>query len=312
MLENYRVQVFRAVAEQASFRRAAEQLHISQPSVSQHVQLLEEELGTRLLERTSTGVQLTAAGDLLLNYARHSSRLSQQLLAELTSSEGQPGGALHLAASTTVAQYLLPQMLAGFRHDNPRIALSARSGNTQQVTEWVLAAQAGLGLIEGPPASKEIKVEPFLDDRLTVIVPRSHPWAGHASRPVSLDQFRKAAFLLREPGSGTRRVIEQALRRAGLRINQLAIAMELDSTGAIVAAVEAGLGVGIVSGLAIRKELRLGTIATVNVTGLEMKRAYSLIRKRGPVEAGPAAIFREYALGHATALSGNRARKSHR
>lgn len=297
MLENYRVQVFRAVAEQASFRRAAEQLHISQPSVSQHVQLLEEELGTRLLERTSTGVLLTPAGERLLNYAHRSSRMSQQLLTELATLEGQPGGTLHLAASTTVAQYLLPRMLAGFRKDHPRIALTARSGNTQQVTDWLLAAEVDLGLIEGPPTSKEVKVEPFLDDRLTVIVPRKHPWANHTiSRSVSLEQLKKASFLLREPGSGTRRVMEQALRRAGLRIHQLSIAMELDSTGAIVSAVEAGLGVGIVSEFAIQKELRLGTITAVNVTGLVMKRAFSIVRKRGPVEAGPVTAFRQFAL----------------
>lgn len=294
MLENYRVQVFRAVAEQASFRRAAEQLHISQPSVSQHVQLLEEELGTRLLERTSTGVRLTSAGELLLNYARRSSRMSQQLLGEITQQEGQPAGNLRLAASTTVAQYLLPRMLAGFLQEHPRIALSVRSGNTQQVTDWLLASEIDLGLIEGPPASKEVKVEPFLDDRLTPIVPRKHPWAN--TRTVSLEQLKQASFLLREPGSGTRRVMEQALRRAGLRMNQLTIAMELDSTGAIVAAAEAGLGVGIVSELAIQKELRLGTIAAVSVPGLIMKRSFSLIRKRGPVEAGPSTLFRQFAL----------------
>jgi DNA-binding transcriptional LysR family regulator len=300
MLENYRVQVFRAVAEQASFRRAAEQLHISQPSVSQHIQLLEEELGTRLLDRTSTGVRITPAGEQLLSYARRAARMSQQLLAGLAGQEGQPGGTLRLAASTTVAQYLLPRMLAGFRKENPRIQLSARSGNTQQVTGWVLAPEVDLGLIEGPPASKEVKVEPFLDDRLTLIVPRKHPWASpRISGAITLEQLKEASFLLREPGSGTRRVMEQALRRAGLRINQLSIAMELDSTGAIVAAVEAGLGVGIVSELAIQKELRLGTVAAVSVTGLGMTRAFSLIRRRGPVEAGPVTAFREFALHHA-------------
>lgn len=294
MLENYRVQVFRAVAEQASFRRAAEQLHISQPSVSQHVHLLEEELSTRLLDRTSTGVKLTPAGDILLNYARRASRMSQQLLDELTGLDAQPAGTLRLAASTTVAQYLLPRMLAGFRKDHPRIMLTVRSGNTQQVTDWLLASEIDLGLIEGPPASKEVKVEPFLDDLLTLIVPRKDPWAR--ASVISLDQLKQASFLIREPGSGTRRVMEQALRRAGLRMNQLNVAMELDSTGAIVSAVEAGLGVGIVSELAIQKELRLGTLATVSVQGLEMKRVFSLIRRRGPIEAGPAATFREFAL----------------
>src|ERR1700733_586718 len=134
MLENYRVQVFRAVAEQASFRRAAEQLHISQPSVSQHVQLLEDELGMRLLDRTSTGIHVTPAGEVLLSFARRSSRLSQQVLAALARLEGQPGGELKLAASTTVAQYLLPRILGRFLKENPRIRLTLRSGTSEEAS----------------------------------------------------------------------------------------------------------------------------------------------------------------------------------
>ena len=296
MLENYRVQVFRAVAEQASFRRAAEQLRISQPSVSQHVQLLEEELGVRLLNRGSAGIQITAAGQVLLNFARQSSRLSQKTLAALARLEGQPGGKLKLAASTTLAQYLLPRILGSFLKDNPRVQLTFKSGNTEQVTNWVLQGEADLGLIEGPPAQKEVAVEHFLDDRLPLIVPRGHNWAA---KQIQLEALKCTPLLMREQGSGTRRVVEQALRRAGLRLGQLKIAMELDSTEAIVSGVEAGLGVGFVSEWAIRKELRLGTLATAQVAGLEIRRAFSLIHPAGPVAAGPIAAFRNFALSQA-------------
>jgi DNA-binding transcriptional LysR family regulator len=299
MLENYRVQVFRAVAEQASFRRAAEQLHLSQPSVSQHVQLLEEELGVRLLDRgNSSGsqIQVTPAGALLLDFARRAAKLSAQTLTALAKLEGQPGGELKLAASTTVAQYLLPRILGSFLKDNPRIRLTVKSGNTEAVTSWVANGEADLGLIEGPPTRKEVAVEHFLDDRLLLIVPRGHPWAR---KVVPLTGLASVPLLMREQGSGTRRVIEQALRKAGLRLNQLQIAMELDSTEAIVSGVEAGLGVGFVSEWAIRKELRLGTLATAQITGLEIRRAFSLIRPAGPVASGAVAAFRSFALGQA-------------
>jgi DNA-binding transcriptional LysR family regulator len=294
MLENYRVQVFRAVAEEKSFRRAAEKLYISQPSVSQHVQLLEEELGIRLLDRASTGIRLTPAGVLLLNFARQASRQSQRVMAQLAGLEGQSGGTLKLAASTTVAQYLLPHMLGLFLKQNPRIELTVKSGNTERVTGWVVTGDADLGLIEGPPTQKEVAVEPFLEDRLLLIVPRGHAWATAPS--VSLTMLSTERILMREPGSGTRHVIEEALRRAGLRLNQLQLAMELDSTEAIVSGVEAGLGVGFVSELAIRKEIRLKTLATVAVQGLEIRRAFSLIRPIGPVAQGAAAAFRSFAL----------------
>jgi len=298
MLENYRVQVFRAVAEQASFRRAAEQLHISQPSVSQHVQLLEDELGIRLLDRTSTGIRITPAGELVLHFARRSSKLSQQVLSALARLEGQPGGELKLAASTTVAQYLLPRILGRFLKENPRVRLTLRSGNSEQVSGWVLHGEAELGLIEGPSAHKELSKEHFLDDRLQLIVPRGHAWA---TQQVPLAALATAPLLMREQGSGTRRVIEQALRRAGLRLNQLQIAMDLDSTEAIVSGVEAGLGVGFVSEWAIRKELRLGTLAIAQIAGLDIRRAFSMIRRAGPVPAGAVAAFRSFALSQAAA-----------
>jgi DNA-binding transcriptional LysR family regulator len=296
MLENYRVQVFRAVAELLSFRRAAERLHISQPSVSQHVQLLEEELGLRLFDRGSTGIRLTPAGEVLLRFAGQSSRLSQQAIAQLAALEGTAGGQLKLAASTTIAQYVLPRILSPFLKQNPRVELSVKSGNTAEVTEWVAGELAHLGLIEGPPTRRELLVEHFLDDRIELIVPRTHPWAQPAAQPIPLVSLATVPMLTREEGSGTRRVIEDALGSAGLRPNQLRILMQLDSTEAIVSGVEAGLGIGFVSELAIRKELRLRTLARVPVAGLEIRRAFSLIRPAGPVAAGPAAAFRSFAL----------------
>jgi len=295
MLENYRVQVFRAVAEFGSFRRAAEQLHISQPSVSQHVQLLEDELGVRLLERAAAGVHITAAGEILLTFARRSAKLSQQVLTALARLEGQPGGQLRLAASTTVAQYLLPRILGPFLKENPRIELSVKSGNTEQVTSWVIESSADLGLIEVPANSNAVAVERFAEDRILLAVPRSHPWAG---MKIAAAALTSAPMLMRERGSGTRRVIELAIKRAGLRLGQLHIAMELDSTEAIVSGIEAGLGVGFVSEWAIRKALKLGTLATANIAGMTIQRAFSLIRNVGPVPAGAVAAFRSYALGN--------------
>jgi DNA-binding transcriptional LysR family regulator len=301
MLENYRVQVFRAVAEENSFRRAAEKLHISQPSTSQHVRLLEEELGVRLLDRgqsgNASGIRLTAAGEILLTFARQATRQSQRVIAQLATLEGQSGGQLKLAASTTVAQYVLPRILGLFLKQNPRVELSVKSGNTEEVTAWVVSGEAGLGLIEGPPTKKEVAIDPFLEDRLLLIVARSHPWAATASVPLAM--LETEPILMREQGSGTRHVIERALKRAGLRLNQLQLAMELDSTEAIVSGVEAGLGIGFVSELAIRKELRLKTLATVAVAGLEIRRAFSIIRPAGPVTTGAVAAFRSFALEHA-------------
>jgi DNA-binding transcriptional LysR family regulator len=156
-------------------------------------------------------------------------------------------------------------------------------------------------LIEGPPPSKEVAVEHFLHDRLPLIVPRNHGWTAVPAVPLA--SVVSAPLLIREQGSGTRRVIEQALRDAGLRLSQFQIAMELDSTEAIVSGVEAGVGVGFVSEWAIRKELRLGTLAVVPIAGFEMRRAFSLIRPYGPVPAGAVSAFRGFALSQAATKS---------
>ena len=154
-------------------------------------------------------------------------------------------------------------------------------------------------MIEGPPARREVLAEHFLEDRIELIVPRNHPWARAAAQPVTIAALTRVPMLTREEGSGTRRVIEDALSSAGLRPGQLQILMELDSTEAIISGVEAGLGIGFVSELAIQKELRLRTLARVPVAGLEILRAFSLIRQAGPLAAGPAATFRNFALERA-------------
>ena len=298
-MENFRLKVFRIVAEQMSFRKASEALHLSQPAVSQHVHALEEELSVRLFDRGGNRVALTPAGALLLKYARKAAVSADQALAALAKLEGETSGELHLGASTTVAQYVLPRMLGAFLKDNPRVGLSVISGNTERVVGWVQDRTISLGLIEGPARSKGIHAEKFLDDRMVLIAPPGHEWSEAGLIPV--EALLDMPLLLREQGSGSRRVVELALKRRGLRLDKLRVPMQLDSTEAIVSGVEAALGVGFVSEWAIGKELRLGTVSLVRVKGLEVRREFSLVRMVGPVPEGPAGAFLRFALAQRSA-----------
>jgi DNA-binding transcriptional LysR family regulator len=293
-MENFRLKVFRAVAEQASFRKASEALHLSQPAVSQQIHALEEELGLRLFDRSGTRTSLTPAGKLLLKYAERSAHVLEEAKAALARLDGEISGELRLGASTTVAQYILPRILGAFLKDNPKVTLSVVSGNTEEIVALLLRESILLGMIEGPPLSKEVHVEKFLDDRMLLIAPASHEWAGVESVP--LQALADVPLLLREQGSGSRRVVEQAIRKAGLPLSRLQIRMELDSTEAIVSGVEAGLGLGFVSEWAIGKALRLGTLALIRVENLEIHRDLTLIRKLGPAPEGVAAAFQRFAL----------------
>jgi LysR family transcriptional regulator, transcriptional activator of the cysJI operon len=293
-MENFRIMVFLAVAEQASFRKASEHLHLSQPAVSQHVRALEEELGVPLFDRTGNRVQLTDAGKILMEYARKCVRLAHETRAAIGEITGTPQGTLRIGASTTVAQYVLPRLLGKFQQLHPKIRLTVVSGNTEDVVAKLGSGSIDVGMIEGPPLTKDLHVEPFLEDELVLVAPASEEWAG--SEEIALKDLANLPLLVREHGSGTRRVVEQALQAKGFPMSKMRIAMELDSTEAIVATVEAGLGLGFVSTWAVRKELQLETVVQLRVKGLKVRRQFTLIRPLGPDPTGSAGTFWRFAV----------------
>ena len=292
-LDNFRLVVFRKVADQLSFRKAAEELYLTQPAVSLQIKALEEDLGVQLFDRTGTHIQLTAAGRVLQRYAEQASSLLEEAEHEIAALSGDHAGHLALGASTTIAQYVLPRMLGEFTREYPRVQPTLISGNTEEIVQAVEDQKISLGFIEGPSRSRNVKTEPFLKDELVLIVSTAHELAEQAA--ISAEQLRLAPFLMRERGSGTRRVVELALERQGLKRNSLNITMELDSTEAIKSAVEAGLGIGFISRWAIAKDLRLNTsFKIVEVEGLRIQRDLLLAYLSGPEPHGLALEFRKF------------------
>ena len=292
-LDNFRLVVFRTVAEQRSFRKAAEELYLTQPAVSLQVKALEEVIGVQLFDRTGAQIALTEAGKVLLGYSQQANALFVQAEQEIAALSGDHAGQLALGASTTIAQYVLPRLLGEYCREYPRVHPTLISGNTEQIVEAVEKQKIELGFIEGPARSREVKSEPFLEDELVLIASTAHEWAERAS--ITVTDLCSAPLLMRERGSGTRRVIEMALERQGVKRNSMRIVMELDSTEAIKSAVEAGLGVGFVSRCAIAKDLRLGTnFKIVEVTGLRIKRDFSVAYTSGVEPFGLADEFRRF------------------
>lgn len=301
-LENFRLVVFRAVAEQLSFRKAAEELYLTQPAVSLQIKALEEDLAVQLFDRSGIHVSLTQAGEVLLRHARHAHALALQAQSDIAQAVGEHAGELALGASTTIAQYVLPRLLGEFRAVHPRVAIGLISGNTEQIVHALEAKKIELGFIEGPARSREVRTEPFLLDEMMLIVPAGHEWAERQSIPRA--DLSRMSLVMREHGSGSRHVIENALESHGIRRASLRIAMELDSTEAIKSAVEAGLGVGFVSRWALAKDARLGTaFKTVDVAGLRIKRDLLVASLAGPPSHGPVQDFRRFVLS----LTGRRA-----
>jgi DNA-binding transcriptional LysR family regulator len=302
-LENARMVVFRAVAQQLSFRKAAEELYLTQPAVSLQIKALEEDLGVQLFDRTGSRVALTAAGRLLLDYAGRANELLQQAEQAIAAMGGELAGQLALGASTTIAQYVLPRMLGEFLAGHPRVQPSLMSGNTERIVDAVAQHEIGLGFIEGPSRSRDVKSEPFLVDELVLIVPAAHEWAERAR--IAAQELKSVPLLMRERGSGTRHVVEMALERQQLKPSSLKFAMELDSTEAIKSAVEAGLGAGFVSKWAIAKDARVGaSFRIVEVEGLRVQREFLMIYAAGPEPQGLVQEFRRFVIDRAAMMRG--------
>lgn len=303
MIENFRIRVFRSVAQHLNFTRAAEELLLTQPAVTQQIKTLEEELGVSLFDRAGGHITLTPGGAALLPFADKMKTLGEEAVAAVAAAYGQQAGELFLGASQTISQYLMPRLIAGFLKRNPRVQLRARSGNTDQMLEALVAREIQLALIEGPEHRKDIHIEAFMEDHMVLVVPAAHEWANHE---ISLANLMGQPLLMREFGSGSRRVVEQALAAVGLKAKDLTVSIELDSTEGLLNAVEAGLGVTFVSRWAVRNQLALGTVKLARVRGLKLSRRFSLAYPAGPEPSGNIGAFRSFLLSEALDLSPKR------
>jgi len=300
-LENFRLKVFRAVAEHLNFHKAAEHLFLTQPAVTLQIKALEDDLGVRLFDRRAGRISLTRQGSILLGYAGKIAALAAEAEEELDCKSGKVSGQLSLGVSTTIAQYVLPRLLGPFLAEYPAVQFSLHSGNTSQVVQLLLDSKVSIGLIEGPARDRGIRSEPFMEDELVLITPRQFELDR-----LSGSQFIASDLLMREQGSGSRRVVEAALEKAGFKLKSFKKVIDLDSTEAIKSAVEAGLGIGFVSHWAISKELELGTLKVAQVSAVKITRHFALVTRTGPEPHGPAGALREFALGRGRLLSNAR------
>ncbi len=298
-IENFRLRVFRTVARHLSFRRAAEELRLTQPAITSQVKALEEETGVALFDRSGGRVVLTPQGSLLLDYVDKLHSLAEEAMQALGSASDQPSGTLAIGASQTIGQYLLPNLIAGFLREQGRIQITTLGGNTEEVVEALADHRVDIALIEGPTMRRDIRTEPFLEDHMVLVVPAGDPWAD---AEITLEELSSAPLLTREHGSGSRRVVEAALEAAGLKIKDLHLALTLDSTEGLLSAVEAGLGAAFVSRWAVRNQLSLGTLRIAHVHGVKLARMLSIAYAAGPAVAGNAGIFARFVQQNAESL----------
>lgn len=276
--------VFHAVARTGGISRAAQELYVSQPVVSRQVRELESSLGLILLERMPRGVRLTEAGAILADYAERIFSLSQRAETVLQDLRGLRAGGLHLGASTTIGSYLLPPVLAEFQRRHPGVEVSLEIGNTSVIQRRLLANQIDVGFTEGFADAGELRAEVFMRDELVIIAPADHPLAGGPAVPLA--SLCGEPCVMREPGSGTRAVLEQVLRERGLVATPV---MSVGSPEAVKRAVMAGIGLAVVSYLTVSAELEASLLAHIPVADLALRRPLHRVqlphRQHGPALA---------------------------
>ncbi len=272
-----RLQVFYTVAKMLSFTKAAEALHMTQPAVTFQVRQLEERFNTRLFDRTHNRVSLTEAGARVFHYAEQIFRLYDEMENSVREMTGEIRGTMTIGASTTVAEYLLPPLLGRFKVRYPEINIALRISNTEGVVAMVENNDIDLAVVEAHVSNKHLLVETCLMDELVVVMPPDHALAGQEAVPVA--EVLRHPFICREEGSGTREVIAEYIAEQGEQPACLQVCLELGSPEAIKGAVEAGVGISILSRATIGKELKLGTLACASLAP-RLERPFSFVRQR--------------------------------
>jgi DNA-binding transcriptional LysR family regulator len=257
-MSDRRIQVFHAVAKYLSFTKAAEALFMTQPAVTFQIRQLEQEFNTRLFDRKHGRVTLTAAGAVALEYSERIVALSAELKARMRETGSSIQGNLLIGASTTVADFMLPQVIAAFKSRYPAVVPRLYVANSSTVQTRILERDFDIGFIEGISHEPALATEICCEDELGVVCPPCHPLAQHAS--VTPELLVQHNYISREPGSGTREVIDRYMQEAGLSPGMLQIAIEAGSPGAVKGLLLAGMGFSIMSATSVANETRLSQL----------------------------------------------------
>lgn len=293
MIDLERLRIFIDAAESLSFSEAAKRMHLTQPTVSHHIKTLEQSLGVELFDRSGSGVKLTEAGRLLLPWAQKLVRQAIEVQDMMAFFDEGIAGQLRIACSTTAGKYILPQLAARFCQRYTGIHVSILACRPEQIVPRLLEEEANLAVVSSYNLCGDgLECQEFFRDAITLIVPTSHPWA--LREQIEPADLLGEHIIMREPTSGTRRVLQTELAKHDITEDDLNIFLELGNAEAIVRTVQAGYGVSFVSNLAAEWARDLGRIATVPVLGLELERAIYMARRKLDSPHRPQEVFWDF------------------
>jgi DNA-binding transcriptional LysR family regulator len=274
------LETFCRIAGSKSFSKAADDLFLTQPTVSGHILALEQSLSLRLLDRTSRGVRLTKAGEIFLKYASKILSFRKDLINALSEFSEGIRGDLSLGASTIPGEYLLPRLMGDFKRERPHLTISLKIADTKEIVQYVLQDSVEYGIIGAKLNHQSLHYEKYEEDEIIPIAPADHPLTR--KKKVNLEELLKEPWIIREEGSGTQIALETALRKKGKSLKQFNVVMEMGSTSSVKEGVKAKLGLAFISGRATEEEVRQGTLSRIDAEGIgPISRQIYIVSHRG-------------------------------
>ena len=295
-MDEFRLRVFVTAARTLSFSKCAAALNITQPAVSRHIGELEARYGMPLFTRGTSGVALTKAGELLLSHAESLLSAYQKMDYDMELLSQTSQGRLSIGASTTIAMYLLPPVLASFMELSGGVEVSMLSGNSENVEQWLRDGTVDIGFVENASRRPWLHYEPLMADELVLVAGTQGRYGTLES--VTPEELRGLPLVLREKGSGTREIIERALSRRGICVEDLNVVIELSSTEAIKSFVRSSDTLAIVSVIALHRELADGSLRIVDIDGVDMPREFATAVRPGEF-SGLNARFHDFVIREA-------------
>lgn len=297
-MDLWQLHIFCKVVELASFSKAGQAIHLSQPTVSGHVKDLEQHFGCPLIDRLSRGAVPTKAGQLLYEQALRLLSLRDDIETIMGEFQGRYKGRLQIGGSTIPGGYLLPKIIGGFNQIYPDIRISLQIGDSRQIVQKTLSGEIEIGLVGAFFDEAHIHGSIFSRDSLKLIIPSWHAWAEKSS--ILIEALRQEPMIIRESGSGTLQVIKKALRDKGVALlDQFRIVAEIGNTAGIVGGIKSGLGVSILSTRAVEDDLRNGSLKALDIPEIDLERYFYLVmdqrRSLSPLARG----FRDYMMARA-------------
>jgi DNA-binding transcriptional LysR family regulator len=295
MIFDFRLRVFYTVSQKLSFTKAAQELFISQPAVTRHINELEQQLGLGLFKRQGNSISLTPAGQILVKYARQIFQTYASLENELATLSDTAGGNIRIGASTTVGLYVLPRILALFRKAYPSVHFTFCQGNSEFVEHQVMSDEIDLGIVEGHSHHPQLVYQPFVKDEIVLVTASSASLAKKSE--IKPEQLASIPLVLRESGSGTLAVVYRALAQVNIHPRDLQTEVQLESTESIKQYLQYADCAAFLSIHSITNELRLNQLSIVDIQNVDIYRTFQFVQLHGQAARLPE-LFKRFCLSH--------------